>query len=360
LAVYALYSLDEALGALRSFRIAVAAASIALAILTDYSLVLFCPAIALYGFARLWESRAPRRFWLLWSGAQFLALGVFGALYWFQVRHLPDSASDYGYIWIKDGFRLPGQSLFAFAWNAITSQFISLTGSTLIGLLIALAVLLALRKTSMPWRILLLTPFLTGTLLSLLRFFPFGPSRHSSIVSAAIAVGLGIAAQTWLASRSRIRPMAVPIVVMGAVLVVQQFQPRAAAAYRARQEVREGSRYIAELASTGHPIFASGEAKNIVDIYQALQRQPRIRVEATKGWNLADDEIEPVFADFRRRHSIPPARPVIFVGGGFRPYRFPDPQPAHSPRQFGTIQVWEIYEYGNSTPAASPPSLPPR
>ena len=121
--------LDRSIAESSNGRLVLAGVMISLAILTDYAVLIVCPAIALYGAARLWESRAPWRAWWVWVGCQALALGVLFCLYWFHIRHLTASPAVYGTGWLSDGFRPAGQMLAVFWGKAFLKQFAYFAGT---------------------------------------------------------------------------------------------------------------------------------------------------------------------------------------------------------------------------------------
>jgi len=336
--------LDQGITKASQSRIALAGATLVVAILTDYSVLMVCAAIALYGAARLWESRSPARAWWLWAGCQVLALGVLVAIYWFHIRHLQTVPTDYG----VGGYPVPGQMLAVFWASGFLKQFAYLTGAVSVGVLFALIYLLAFLSTTLSWRILLLTPFVTGLALSMLRLFPFGRTRHSSVIAIFIAVGIGLAAHRWSASRSRIGPWSAPLIVVLGFVLMQENPLQMAAPLQVQQEIRGAPAYLSKLASTGVPIFVTGEAWVLVDAYRSMQHLPPFPLEHRKDWGIPPERVESEFALFRRRHAIPPHEPVYFVEGGFGPFVFPNPQPSKMLRTFGTLRVWAIHEYGHS------------
>ena len=342
LAAVTLLLLDQGIERLRPSRILLAGISLGLAITTDYSLAFVTPAITLYGFARLKESRAPRACWIAWTGGALAALVIFGALYWFHVRSLPTTAQDFSRSWLKGGFPVAGGSLLVFLAGASLKQFAYLAGSVAGGVVWLAAFAAALAAASRPWRLLLVMPFATGLTLSLLRLLPFGRTRHSAIVSICVAAGLALAAHRWLESRPRFWLGRLPLVMALMGVVAGGDLLDIPAGQLDRQALRSAPAYLDSVAGHGPPILATREARRLVVCYGLMERRPPLPMESIAGESLKPAELEQTFAQFRRRHGLAAGDPVYFLEGGFSSVEWPPPRPEGPLRRFGVLRLWRV------------------
>lgn len=333
--------LDRGIDFCRLSRILLAGGALALAIMSDYSVAILCPAITLYGFARLHEARAPRRMWVAWGAMILLALAVFGALYWLQVRHFQEDASDFADSWLRNGFRARGEPLLRFLAAATIKQFAYLAGTLAAGVVLAACFALALPGASIAWRLLLLTPFATGLALSLLRLLPFGSTRHSAVVSIVIAAGAALAAQRWLVPRPRWL-LAVPLAAVLCLATARRDFMDRPDSQLDRKAFREAAVFLSSLPATTAPILATGEGRLLVQYYRIMERQPPILIVGDTFGELKRDFFEHHLARFRNDRSIAPDDPVYFVDAGYFPVEFPEPRPSQPLGRFGLLTIWRL------------------
>ena len=356
----ALMWLDQAIDRVQLLRMGLAGIALIVAILSDYSVALVCPAIALYGFARLYEARARRPWWIAWALIVLLALLAFGVLYWFHIRLLPISAAEYGNSWLRERFRLPGESLAHFLFFATYKQFAYLSGRQLTGALFALPFLLSLAFVSRAWRLLLVMPFATGLILCLLRLFVFGQTRHSAIVSLLIAVGIGLAAQRWLSSRPYLCLFALPAIVVFCYFTASphpmdwpdhQLDPR---------EFRAAAQFAGSLPTAGASLLTTGHTRDVLQYYRLIQGAPLLKQTGYVYGELKPDYLAAQVASIRAEARLRPSDPVFVVDAGTYPFQYPPSQPSGPIRTFGPMRFWRLEGPGQAAnlPAAnaSPPS----
>ncbi len=333
--------LDRGIDSARLSRVLLAGCALALAIMSDYSVAILCPAITLYGFARLHEARAPRRMWAAWGAMILLALAVFGALYWLQIRHFQENSSDFAESWLRNGFRARGEPLPRFLAAATIKQFAYLAGTLAAGVVLAASFALALLHASFASRLLLLTPFATGLALSLLRLLPFGSTRHSAVVSIVIAAGAALAAERWLAPRPRWL-LAVPLAAVLFIATARRDFMDRPDSQLDRKAFREAAVFLSSLPATTAPILATGEGRLLIQYYRIMERQPPVRVLGDTFGELKRDFFEQQFARFRAGRTIAPGDPVYFVDAGYFPVELPEPRPAQPIGRFGLLTIWRL------------------
>jgi hypothetical protein len=333
--------LDQGIDWKRLTRLGFAGIALSLGIMSDYSVALVCPAIGLYGFSRFHESGARRSYWIAWAGAMLLALATFGILYWFQVRHFQEVAQDFGKSWLKGGFRDAGEPMVVFLASASLKQFVYLFGSLAGGVFFLAAFSVGVLAGSRSWRLLLVAPFATGLVMALLQLLPFGRSRHSAIVSIIIAAGLALAAQRWLKSYPRFWLVAAPAMVALIFLTAAPDAMDLPPSKLDRHAMREAPEFLASVSPRRTAILATGGSLRLVSYYRLMSRQPPLQIDATR-WDLASDEVESTFAQFRQRNGLRADEPFYFVEGGFFSVRFPWSEEAGPLRTFGPLRVWRI------------------
>ncbi|MEP7365409.1 MAG: glycosyltransferase family 39 protein [Acidobacteriota bacterium] len=353
--VLSLMWLDQAIDRDQLIRLGLAGSALILAILSDYSLAIVCPAITLYGFARLHEVRARRPLWLAWALAIVLAMFTFGMLYWFQIRLYVVFAADFSTSWLRQGFRVPGESLAHFLIWSTYKQFAYLSSRQLTGVLFALPFLLSLPFVSVAWRVLLVMPFATGLTLCLLRLFAFGQTRHSAIVSLLIAVGVGLAAQRWLATRPRAWLAVGPALVACCYFTASphpmdwpddQLDPHA---FRAAAE------FAGSLPTAGAAVLTTGHTRDVLQYYRLIQGAPLLNLATHVYGELKSEYLIVEIAAIRANARLRPSDPVFVVDAGNYPFKYPPSQPSGPIRKFGPMRFWRLEGTG-SLPAT--PLLP--
>ena len=189
-----------------------------LAILTEYAVGWFVAASGLYVLLRLWRDKKPDDIWIEWMAGQAGLLGVYAFLYVEQISKWPQNGvlSDPVHTWLSPAFLQSGQHVLSFVRRGSLNQFRYLLG---VGWLAPFAVavfafgLYRLLRNHKPLHaMLLLLPLCFACLGGICHIFPFGLTRHTSVLGIAIATGFGIGAAAI--ARNRMLPMVAAALVL--------------------------------------------------------------------------------------------------------------------------------------------------
>jgi hypothetical protein len=189
---------------------------LSLAILTEFAVFWFVLGSSVYALAVLVSSRARPRMWVVWGIGQALVLGLYVFLYFTLIVHWKDSAGDGAVTgWLRPAFLQPGQNLVIFALKGTFRQFQYLLGSkpAAIAGAIAFPVGLFLLGKRGGWRVVLLTvPFAGAAVGAILHLFPYGATRHTSLLGLFAATGLAVALASIV--RNKILPVLLAALVL--------------------------------------------------------------------------------------------------------------------------------------------------
>ncbi|HUQ93274.1 MAG TPA: glycosyltransferase family 39 protein [Bryobacteraceae bacterium] len=261
------YALERAFAEQSRKWMAIAMASLYVAILTNYSAAWVCLVIGIYAAIRIGKGhlkRAVVREWLAW---QLGAVGIYVWLYATHISILRGSASEAALReFLKESYYRPlTDSPLAFVWRqnlAVFQYLYEIRWVSAIALLLFLAGLwwLASGKDetlthSRMTCFLLGFPPVLGCLLALAGLYPYGSSRHSAIFQPFLAAGAGYAIAVLVSRRSWLVP----------ALALLLVPPWIVAAYRGawyipgpdetRTQMQAAMRYIRSLPK-GTTIFA--------------------------------------------------------------------------------------------------------
>jgi len=201
-AALAAYLLERALSENSAGLMIIASASACLAVLSNYSGLLFAGALGLYSGLRLLLQRFPARMIGAWAAGQATEVILIAFLYSVQISALKSSflAEWASADWLRRSYFHPGHdNLAAFVLGRSFAVFQFVFGQQIIGdmaapMFLAGVVLLLRRKSHSSgsaqrlFGIFLLLPFAINCGLAIARRYPYGGTRHSvSLAMFAIA-----------------------------------------------------------------------------------------------------------------------------------------------------------------------------
>jgi len=188
--------------------------------LTEYCVIWIVASMGVYALCRLWRREAAGRLWAVWLLGQTGAFVLCLFLFYTQVARLSQGDLQATYsTWLQGMFPQPGESPAMFALRGTVRQFLYLFQHRWPARLAAVVFLLGLYKLwknkSGVYVLLLALPFGLAAGAGILHMFPYGPSRHTSVLCILIAAGLGCAIQSI--AKNRILPVltaALPLVII--------------------------------------------------------------------------------------------------------------------------------------------------
>src|SRR5580700_11213216 len=201
----AAYLLERALAENSAGLMLLSAISLCLALLSQYSAILFAAAIGLYSLLRVIARRPSAQVLAAWVMGQMAAIGLIASLY---VSHISKLKGDYaaGTIngWLANSFFRPGHDnplLFVIARTGGVFQYVF--GQLAVGdvafLAFIAAVVLLWREnvtpegstvTSRQIDALLVLPFAVAAGASIARIYPYGGTRHSAFLIMFAVAGV--------------------------------------------------------------------------------------------------------------------------------------------------------------------------
>jgi Dolichyl-phosphate-mannose-protein mannosyltransferase len=181
-----------------------------LAILSEYSVAWFVAGAGVYALLRLRKRPASGGLWLVWATGQLLALGLYLFLYKTQIARFASSDLKGMYsTWLLFGFPYPHENVLRFALSGTLKQFVFMFQVPALALAAAATFVFGLywlwRHKSPFYVVLMVTPFCATCFGAILHLFPYGPSRHTSILGIAIAATVGTSIAQL--ARSRVLPI---------------------------------------------------------------------------------------------------------------------------------------------------------
>ena len=181
-----------------------------LAILSEYSVAWFVGGAGAYALLRLWKRPASGGLWLVWATGQLLAMGLYLFLYKTQIARFASSDLKGMYsTWLQLGFPHPHENVLRFALSGTVKQFGFMFQVPALALPAAATFVFGLywlwRHKSPSYVVLMVAPFCAACFGAILHLFPYGPSRHTSILGIAIAATVGTSIAQL--ARSRVLPI---------------------------------------------------------------------------------------------------------------------------------------------------------
>jgi hypothetical protein len=196
------------------------------ALLSHYSSLIFAFAMGVYMLVRLRPYRETRHLLMVWAGGQVAAAGLVGYLFVKHVAPLRQSglAQEIADTWLRKSIFHPGDTNAVFFVAAQTVRiFTFLLAHGIIGALTLLAFLAGvasllrrdppLRAAAGPRRrelaLLLCLPFVVSCGAAIAGLYPYGGTRHSTVLALFGLSGAAIGVSAWWRSRERLKLLAV-------------------------------------------------------------------------------------------------------------------------------------------------------
>lgn len=345
----ALYFLEIALQRRSLLHLSLFAASLYIAILTEFSVAFATAGLGIYALLRLVFQTRNWAFWGAWAATQIGALGLYAYLYSASVSNLlADSGTKElisGYLALC--FPQPGQNRLLFSMQAIFRQFSYLGASAPIGLILLalfLLGLLALCRASLSssnklqqrsLAVAILGALAIALTASLLLLHPLGRSRHTIILALFTTISIALAVQ-WICEQfPRVR---VASLTLGIVTILLSFVLAAADTNNVPRSrnglaaMRQAVQQIEELVPKGSTVLLDHETGWVLSYY--LERNPNLLSQSTKSgspnypftayrgyafrWDYrSGEEIAEDQAKLRRRQNLPTNQPIYFLDTGF-------------------------------------------
>ena len=260
-----------------------------LALLTHYSALIFVAALGVYGLACLATRKPAWRLTTTWIAMQVGALAIYAFLYHTQISKLRASGvpSEIAGTWLRNSIFHSGEDhIFLFAWSRTPRLFRYFFSHGTIGLagivlfVFALIVLLwpRERKSRKVFAAaLLIFPFLLTLSLAFAGIYPYGGTRHDSILAIfafpGIAIGLD---RLRVSSVQRAKFLKCLLLAIG--LVVCNFFPSPAGPYirpknQARSLMQQATNSIRTLPPNSI-IFTDDQGSMVLNYYLCGEQMP--------------------------------------------------------------------------------------
>jgi len=216
----ALVLLEEALDTARTSYMVWFHVFLYLAILTEYCVIWIVASMGVYALCRLWRHQAARGLRVVWLLGQTGAFLLCLFLFYTQIARLSRGDLQAAYsTWLRDMFPQSNDSPALFALRGTLRQFLYLFQHRWPARVAAIVFSFGLYKL---WKgksavhvLLLALPFGLAAGAAIVHMFPYGPSRHTSVLCILIVAGLGCAIQS--VAKNRMLPVltaALPLVII--------------------------------------------------------------------------------------------------------------------------------------------------
>ena len=261
-----------------------------LALLSEYNAAWLAAGSGVYVLLRWRDLPATAR--KAWVGGQLacaaLCCFLLLATIWGKIHETSWESMATSYL--SSGFPAVGQNWLSFSVVGLVKQFAYLFGSSVSAVLGL--ILFAIAIVTLPWRTgaLFLVPFLGANAAALLRMFPYGRLRHSSILALFIAAGLGVA-WVWLVRRIPRYHLALAAVLVGFVAITFESDSLNNIPY-ARHQLTSMNRGLAEMRRQipfGTTILVDQETAYVLGFYlygRNFRLQPQDVISPTTPYSL--------------------------------------------------------------------------
>jgi uncharacterized membrane protein len=298
-----LYLLDRALDDNSAWRMAASAACLYLGMLSHYSAMFFVAALGVYGVLRIFlraPTRPSTRVIAVWITTQLGALALLAFLYVTHLSHLGRGESRtvlQGWMseyYLRRSYFEAGRDnplLFAIGHSFGVFQFTfgQLAVGDVAGVIFLIGALLLWRRSShaqdedllrrhriMAAFLLLLFALVCGA--SLAHFYPYGGTRHSSVLMIPALAGVGFATARLARERwARAVPATLAVVLICAIFG-KQHQPFIARADQSSKRMTQAMQFLQQNVGRQQLIFTDFESSMILGHY--LCDQKMITVQA--------------------------------------------------------------------------------
>jgi len=287
----ALYFLDKALSRNSVWRMSVSLLCLYLALLSHYSAVLFAAWLAVYALVRLRSSSPSARVLITWSAGQVGALGISLFLYEVYISGLSRafSGSNVLHGFMQDAYLLnsyyqPHRDnllLFIFARTGGVFQFLfgQLAMGDVMFPLFIVGIVLLIRSQPDPTKpritsrlgILLVMPFVINCAAALAGMYPYGGTRHSSLLIPFALAGVSVSLAQLLKHRISFGMAAALGVSLVCHLSTAKELPYVAPDAQRSANMQAAMAFIHQIPA-GEPIFADLQSNLLLSHYLCEQR----------------------------------------------------------------------------------------
>lgn len=316
---------------------------VCLAIFTQYSAIWVAAAIGVYALVRMFLGELRRSAIVGWIASQACALIVLGFLWVTHISTLHNSAMESAAInnFLRAEYFQPGEKAFGFVLRGTANAFFYLLtqrweispGLARAGIVIALfflfaiAVLVANRSKEMEltgevmrnFGLLMLLPFVVGCAGALLRFYPYGASRHVAYLAAFAMGGIafGIA---WLSKRAFWAGIAATAALLIACNAFADPTEYMSARDQGKEQMAQAVKYIDESVPAGGVIVVDYNTSLVMRYYLCSGKgnairgyEDRIRqfgcgkyqmasgVTRDYNWVFSSENFGPMLAEMKQR-----------------------------------------------------------
>ncbi len=214
------YFLERALAKNSAATMLLSGVCLWLAIGSHFSAFLFAPVVGIYAMWRMWTQRPPLRVVVSWVAGQLIALGLCAFLYVTQIRQLSkyfggqDATQGWmGNAYLSHSYFVPGRvnpMVFVIGRTIGVFQFVfrQLLVGDIAFLLFIVGVIIIFRGRPLSSRItsrqlgcLSLLPFAINCAAAFVRAYPYGGTRHSSMLIPFALAGVSVALARLLQHR---------------------------------------------------------------------------------------------------------------------------------------------------------------
>lgn len=317
-----LYFLERGLQENSALFMALFSLTLWLAILTQYSAWLFCPAVGIYALSRLGQRRSLTPLAAVWASGQFMALGVFGFLWKTQLWWLVKVAQvDRIFAGERNQLRqLPRETFRLFHY--LFSQPVA--GAVVLLLFTVGTIRLFQRRrqntgaqpssSQLAW--LLLMPFIFSAGAAAAHLYPFDGTRHSIVLATFVIAGASLGLTGFGRPRAWSKPGFAVVLLIGGYAFSAPLGPYIKPSNQSRQWAVRAVNYLRQAAPPGSVFLVDDQSSYLFRYYfcrdQAMtfsevpaQFQSytcgQYRLAGTSQWMLSADSVR---ADLLRTARI--------------------------------------------------------
>lgn len=290
------YFLERALAKNSAAAMLLSGACLWLAIGSHFSAFLFAAALGIYGIWRMGKQRPPLRIIAAWEAGQILALGLCYFLYVTQIsqlgRYYGGASATQGWLgnaYLSRSYYVPGRvNPLLFVIGRTIGVFQYTFQQRLIGdiafLLFLLGIVLIFREkaslreisssqiTSHQLGLFLLLPFILNCAAALVRAYPYGGTRHSSLLVPFAIAGSSVGL-AWLAKKQRTWAIGFGLLIalVCNLFGARQF-PYIAADTQRIENMQAAIDFIHKEVHVDQPIFADAQTSLMLGYYLCNHR----------------------------------------------------------------------------------------
>lgn len=264
-----------------------------LTLLTEHNGAFAAVALGVYGLVRWGEMEWGLR--KAWVAVQLGGVGVCAGIAWWIVRpyrwYVAEHAAGEGYL--AGGVWQEGQNPLQYAGRAVAAQFGYVGSGVEMGVLLGL---LALVGVSVAGRrgVLVAVPLGMGVVLGMLKWHPFGYSRHSMMMGLFCLAGAGWGWNWLLRGRERwAQGLAVGVAVAMCGLVKPHHQVVKGEDAR-RSLVVEGMRQGLEMVPAGAKLLTDRETALLLRVYVGKEEPGFTRWDTNRSFRVGARRVEVV------------------------------------------------------------------